>query len=136
MPKLKNYPKGFNSNFPPSFYLNPPEKNIVSFKETDRIELNFDSIIEEKHLGYKIDRIISDEYSDSFVEIVKQEKIEKPNPTYEKELEQYNNLRKIHDERLAEWNVLKAKWDKESKDEQEKHEMALFLKLKKKFEKQ
>lgn len=50
------------------------------------------------------------------------------NPNYEKELAECNN-------KLAAWQKLKERWDKETAEEQESKEYKNYLKLKKKYEK-
>lgn len=139
MPNKNHYPEYFNPLSRPQFYGIEPKKTLeqktglsdyVSYSSNNLLVL-----IPENATAVEVDASGGRYDGEYEVHLTFFNVQELKNPKYEKELERYNKEKSNFEIRLKKWDVLKAKWDKEDKEERESAELALYEKLKKKFEK-
>lgn len=146
----KALPINFNPYGPPTFYGTAPVKNEVILTKEKSEDISCGYVLEETDTYRKVieydhsyDGCYYESDSPSIeCEIVTYRKDHVPDAQYEKALSIYNKQKAAYDKSVAQWQEHKKMYDanqrekaSKAKKTREDNEKALYLKLKKKFDK-
>lgn len=146
----RKLPTNFNPYGPPAFYQTPPKQHDINLIEEKSEIISYGYVLEETDTHRTVIQFEND-YGGCYYEsdspsveckIVTYRKEPVPNAQYEKALEKFNKAKELYDKKLAEWYEYKKVYDAQqaekalkAKNTRQAKEKALYLRLKKKYDK-